>query len=68
MRLQSINRSEGWIHYYYLSEDNYLSTVSFNIDNHTEQALQEFLEFAKKQFKGYELFLGFSKLPSLGMT
>lgn len=52
---------EGWIHYYYLSEDNYLSTVSFNIDNHTEQALQEFLEFAKKQFKGYELFLGFSK-------
>lgn len=52
---------EGWIHYYYLSEDNYLSTVSFNINMHTEQALQEFLEFAKIQFKGYELFLGYSK-------
>ena len=52
---------EGWIHYYYLPEDDYLSTVSFNIDSHTEEALQEFLAFAQEQFKGYDLFLGYSK-------
>ncbi|MCM1065898.1 MAG: hypothetical protein NC420_15805 [Eubacterium sp.] len=52
---------EGWIHYYSLPEDNYLSTVSFNIDSHTEIALQEFLDFAQEQFKGYDLFLGYSK-------
>ncbi len=52
---------EGWIHYYYLPEDNYLSTVSFNINSHTEQALQEFLELVQVQFKGYDLFLGYSK-------
>ncbi len=52
---------EGWIHYYYLPGNNYLSTVSFNINSHTEIALQEFLEFAQEQFKGYELVLGYSK-------
>lgn len=52
---------EGWVHYYSLPEDNYLSTVSFNINSHTETALQEFLEFVQGQFKGYELFLGYPK-------
>ncbi|MCM1043400.1 MAG: hypothetical protein NC350_04250 [Corallococcus sp.] len=51
---------EGWIHYYFLPEDNYLSTVSFNIASHTEQALSEFLQFAKLKFEGHDLFLGFS--------
>lgn len=51
---------EGWVHYYWLPDDNYLSTVSFNICSHTEQALKEFLEFAQEKFKGYELFLGYS--------
>ncbi len=52
---------EGWIHYYYFPEDNYLSTESFNINLHTEQALQEFLELVQEKFKGYELFLGYPK-------
>jgi len=51
---------EGWIHYYYLPEDQYLSTVSFNIESHTEQALEEFIDFARHQFRGYELYLGYS--------
>lgn len=51
---------EGWIHYYSLYDDKYLSTVSFNISSHTEQALKEFLEFAQERFKGYELLLGYS--------
>lgn len=52
---------EGWIHYYWLPEDHYLSTVSFNINSHTEQALEEFLQLVQVQFKGYDLFLGYSK-------
>ncbi|MCM1049088.1 MAG: hypothetical protein NC433_11775 [Clostridiales bacterium] len=51
----------GWIHYYSLPDDKYLSTVSFNISSHTEIALLEFLDLAKAQFKGYDLFLGYSK-------
>ncbi len=52
---------EGWIHYYSLPEDNYLSTESFNINSHTETALQEFLNLVQERFKGYDLFLGYSK-------
>lgn len=51
---------EGWIHYYWIPEDNYLSTVSFNINSATEQALEEFINFVEEKFKGYELFLGYS--------
>lgn len=51
---------EGWIHYYFIPEDHYLSTKSFNINAHTEIALQEFLDLAREQFKGYDLFLGYS--------
>ncbi len=52
---------EGWIHYYCIPEDKYLSTVSFNINLAAEKALQEFLNFAQEKFKGYDLFLGYSK-------
>ena len=50
---------EGWIHYYFIPEDHYLSAVTFNIQTHMKQALQEFLEFVQIRFKGYELYLGF---------
>ncbi len=52
---------KGWIHYYYLPSDQYLSTVSCNISSHTGEALQEFLEFAQEKFKGYDLLFGYSK-------
>lgn len=50
---------EGWIHYYWIPEDHYLSTVSFNINLAVEEALQEFLDFAKTEFCGYDLYLGY---------
>lgn len=50
---------EGWIHYYWLVEDFYLSTVSFNISTHIKLAIQEFLTLAHEKFTGYDLFLGF---------
>lgn len=59
---------EGWIHYYALPEDNYLSTKSFNINSHTEIALQEFLDLVQEQFKGYDLFLGYSKDNKAAVT
>lgn len=50
---------EGWIHYYWMPEDRYLSTMSFLIDSHTELAMQEFLVYVQERFSGYDLFLGY---------
>ncbi len=52
---------EGWLHYYCIPEDRYLQPVSFNVAEHTEEALREFLAFAEEKFRGYELFLGYGK-------
>jgi len=49
---------EGWIHYYWLPADRYLSTVSFNINAGMEEALAEFLALAEERFRGYDLLLG----------
>lgn len=53
--------TEGWIHYYTIPADLYISTVSLNIAVHTDQALEEFLAFLQARFPGYMLYLGFSK-------
>lgn len=52
---------EGWIHYYALPEDSYLSTVSCNLAAHTETALAEFVALMQQRFAGYRLYLGFAK-------
>lgn len=52
---------EGLIHYYWLADDKYLSTASFNIAEHFYEALKEFCDLMKERFPGYELYLGFSK-------
>ena len=50
---------QGLIQYYWIPEDHYLSTIIFNMNKATEQALSEFLSFVSERFKGYDLFLGF---------
>lgn len=50
---------QGFIHYYWIPEDNYLATNSFNVNKAAEQALLEFLTYVGERFKGYDLFLGF---------
>lgn len=50
---------QGFIHYYWIPEDNYLATNSFNIERAAEQALAEFLAFVGERFTGYDLFMGF---------
>ena len=49
----------GFIHLFLIPEDNYLSTLGFNIGKATELALAEFLAFAEKNYSEYDLFLGF---------
>ena len=50
---------EGLIHPYWIPEDHYLDTCLFLTNRETEQVLSEFLEYAGKNFSGYDLFLGF---------
>lgn len=50
---------QGFIHLFLIPEDNYLSTLGFNIGKETEQALAEFLAFVGERYSGYDLFLGF---------
>ncbi len=52
-------RTAGWIHYYYLSEDKYLDTCSFCVEDGMGDAIEEFVAFAHERFPGSELYLGF---------
>ncbi len=49
----------GWIHYYYLAEDKYLDTCSFNIAEGMGDAIAEFTAFARERFPGSELYMKF---------
>lgn len=52
---------EGCIQYYWITDDNLVGISSFNINKKIQIALDEFLEFVKSKFKGYEMYLGFPK-------
>lgn len=52
---------EGWIQFFYLEEDRYLQTNGFLISRNTEQALVEFMDYARARFAGYDLYWGFPK-------
>lgn len=52
---------EGWIHYYALKEDNYLSFCSFNIANGVERAIDEFISYAELKYSGCTVYFGFAK-------
>ena len=46
---------QGLIHYYWIPDDLYLDTCLFLVNKETEQALSEFLTFARERFPGYDL-------------
>lgn len=54
-------KTAGWIHYYHFPEDRYLDTCSFCVAEGMEEALAEFIAFARERFSGSELYLGFPK-------
>lgn len=51
---------EGWIHYYYLKEDNYLSCCSFDVNNYADVAFAELLKYFENKFQGYDFYFGCS--------
>lgn len=55
---------EGWIQFFYIEQDRYLQTIGFLINRNTEQALSEFMEYARIHFAGYDLYWGFPKRNS----
>ncbi|MDE7264396.1 MAG: hypothetical protein K2N64_07025 [Anaeroplasmataceae bacterium] len=50
----------GWIHYYFIPEDNYFTCESFAVSHHMDVALEELLALVKNQFKGYDFYFGCS--------
>lgn len=58
----------GWIHYYYLSEDQYLDTVSMSWRTGAEQILDEFLTFIDKQYPDAMVYLGFPQENKAAIT
>ncbi len=51
----------GWIHYYFIPNDRYLSTYSFQALENINVAIKEFEIFCKLNFASYNLWLGFPK-------
>lgn len=52
---------KGWIHYYFLPEDNYLSPESFLTESSPEAAVEEFICYVSKKYPGADLYMGFPK-------
>lgn len=52
---------KGWIHYYFLPEDNYLSPESFLTEASTEVAAEEFIHYVSVKYPGADLYMGFPK-------
>jgi len=49
----------GWIHYYFLRDDNYLSTASLSVMTHAEKALEEFVAYVSAKYPECAIWLGF---------
>jgi len=49
---------EGWIHYYVLKEDAYVSFCSFNINRNVAQAVDEFIAYISEKYSDYVLYFG----------
>lgn len=54
-------RMEGWLEYYWVSEDKFLQVDGCSINTGTKQALSELMAFLEEKFPGYELCFGFPK-------
>lgn len=48
----------GWIHYYVLTPDKYISFHAFNIESETEKAIDEFIEYISPKYSGFTIYFG----------
>lgn len=49
---------EGWIHYFVLEEDKYISFCAFNVNHYVEAAIKEFIDYVSYKYKGCTLHFG----------
>lgn len=49
---------EGWIHYYALPEDQYVSFCAFNVRNHAAVAVDEVVAYLAQKYGGCNLYFG----------
>lgn len=54
-------RIKGWIHYYIEDGGEYLGFEAFCIEENTEDAIDEFLDYARKRYPCAEIYFGFPK-------
>ena len=47
---------EGWIHYYAMPEDRYVSFFIFNIRTHADVAVDEVIEYLARRYHGCRLY------------
>lgn len=52
---------KGWIHYYFLPEDHYLSPKTFLTESAPETAAEEFIRYVSEKYPGADLYMGFPK-------
>ena len=50
----------GWIHYYFIADDNYLATASMQASNKFDLMLAEFEQYVVDNYPSYDIWLGFS--------
>ena len=49
----------GWIHYYYLKEDDYLATKSMQSSSKFDLMISEFEEYVARRYSNFSLYLSF---------
>ena len=49
----------GWIHYYWIIEDQYIGFQTFNVEKDVENAIDEFLEYIDDKYKDFQINFGF---------
>ncbi len=52
----------GWIHYYWLDEDEYIGIKVFNVLSGFDVAIYEFLSYISTTYKGYKLYFGIPRV------
>ena len=55
----------GSVHYYYIKEDNYLSTFSFQSKSDMDIFFEELLKHLSEKYKGTDFYIGFSNLNTV---
>lgn len=59
---------EGWIHFYFIPEDNYFTCENFAVECHIDVALNELYSLIKERFLNCNFYFGCSMQNALAIT